>query len=183
MAKHQKNDYFDLLFKMAENAVANTTAFLSAVRTQKTVGTPKQNGRILLNFMRENLSKDYFTRLEREDFLMLAILLGRLCDESLLLLSVFPDNMIMNDIKAAAECLDNSVLNIRNTMLAMQGFPKNFSITPFIKKHDETTLTFHNIRQLSIQHHQNGLMNQIDDCFSCGCQVMHYAEYAVMKNT
>lgn len=186
MAKNPKTDYFRELAKIAENAQGNVRAFKAETHSETTADKPLQNGRLILNVIRSELQKDYFTKIEREDILMLAMLLWELCEESeKLLLTAKKINPASYSpgTRSMSEYLAKAVDNVKNMIIALSAFPKKFTPEIFFKEHTAVSAAFNQSLINEACHSFHFLTKQIDTCFSCCRKIIIYTEYTVIKNT
>lgn len=180
MPKNQKTDYLKLLYKIADNALCNAGYYVSIIKKKTNTEPPKQLYGALCGLIYDSLTKDYFTKLEREDILMLSMLLRRLCEKTEMLCELSRSNIISREIITLADCIYGAVSNIKNMIVALEGFPKSFSANDFSKKHYSLNSEF---GKLTINCPENKLLYQSAAVMDCCTETVNYTEYAVIKNS
>ena len=133
--------------------------------------------------IRDSLKKDYFTPFEREDILMITLLLSELADETYDLLCCAL-SVNTQGATALTSFLYDAVKHIKEFILSLSGFPKTNDFSVFFEKWNGILTEFRKAELTAIGTvSQNMLINRISDCMRCCRRIMNYAGYSIIKNS
>lgn len=141
---------------------------------------------VILGEIRKSLGKDYFTLPEREDIMMLSLLLCDLYDEcaewSAVCLNA-SSFAFSNEIPTLSGFITDGIENIKNMLTAFSKLSKGFSADAFASEWADIIKRFR--RTISEIAHRvpADIANCARECMNrCG-KIVNYVEYAAIKNT
>lgn len=143
----------------------------------------EQPSRKTLKKIEESVKKDYFTPFEREDILMLALLLSDLADETYDLLC-FSSGINTGSAATLPSFLSDAVNNIKDLIISLSKFPKTNDFTSFFEKWEKISSDFGKaVLSAYKSSSQNIFINKIIGCMDHCRRIMNYTQYAIIKNS
>lgn len=194
MAKKNKTDYLGEIKKTAELSGTNLKEFSEKISNGSLFSySPSYNGREQLLIIEQDLKKDYFTLIEREDIFMLAILGNEMYDATENLLRTASDIVITDfsrEISEIADILIGGIQNLSDIISAFSKFPKTGDLTVFFKKHSETYDKFDEKMNALVKNTAYTaffsfyiITEHLNKCMDCCKNIINYMRFAAIKNS
>lgn len=199
MPKKKKNNYFSEMERIAASASAHAEAFCELTKNGGLASPAKNiNVREMLQELTENLQKEYFTPLEREDILMLASCLVTLCEKTQELFCFASDSNLCcfsREMTSLSSFLYEAIENIRSFVIRLADFPKTKDFHDFFETQqqlaDHFKTAFSEAYKAVLQQNRpctatislHAVLERLRKCIDCCREFSDFARYTLLKNS